>query len=80
MTHTITYALRTPHDMDDSTPTRYDSPIPVQTGDVIFVANEMWHRVDWVQMLPTGHLQLTLAQSADSPGEALLQLPTAPPP
>ena len=77
---TITYQLHTPHDADDSTPTTYDSPIPVQQGDVVFVANGMWHRVDWVRMLPSGRLQLTVAQSACSPADALLQLPTEPPP
>jgi hypothetical protein len=76
----ITYPLHTPHDADDSTPVSYDSPIPVQAGDVIFVANGMWHRVDWVRMLPTGQLQLTLAQSAGSPSEALNQRATEAPP
>lgn len=77
---TLTYPLHTPHDADDSTPTHYESPIPVQAGDVIVVANGMWHRVDWVRMLPSGQIQLTLAQSADSPAGALLQLPTEPRP
>ena len=45
---TITYTLHTPADVDDSTPTEYISPIEVQVGDVIGVANDMWHRVDWI--------------------------------
>ena len=67
---TILYALSTPFDVDDSTPTEYQSLSPVELGDLICVANEMWHRVDLIQMLPSGVLELTLAQSGDSPSEA----------
>jgi hypothetical protein len=72
----ISYTLYTPHDADDSTPTTHTSAQPVVVGDIIQVANGMWHRVDAAQMLRSGQLQLRLAQSACSAAEARLQLPT----
>lgn len=58
------YRLRCLADFDDSTPTHFDSPSPVEQGDVIPVSNGFHHLVVRIEEATAPEPVLVLAKSA----------------
>jgi hypothetical protein len=68
-----TYRLDFLEDADDSCPTHFESPSPVQAGDVIRVSNGYHHLVHEVAEADSPEPLLRLGKSGQGPLDATLQ-------
>lgn len=67
------YRLQFLEDFDDSNPTHFESPSPVEVGDVIRASNGFHHQVHAIVEATSPEPLLQLGKSGQGPLDATLQ-------